>query len=247
MRWVERLLIFRLMSIFLSVSCLSCITQIKRVLIMPPGTEIHRQYRESVVRLTLQPGELGYDNNYASGFAISKDYLLTAGHFCTGLQENIKKKMNSKLILIEAADRDGVAYEAGYATISNNHSTHDMCILKSEGHSLLPLPLLGDMSIIETEDPVTVLGSPRNYFPVRRDGYIISKQAQHGIHVEPRQLLFIAINIEPGSSGSPVIWNGQVIGIVIRYLYDSTLKEAALATRGDHIIEFVDKYIDRSK
>jgi len=153
---------------------------------------------------------------------------------------------------VQIADRHGEIVDYAEATIvanaeKNKKAPHDMCLIKSEDHGLPPLELHGDMSVVEVEDPIVVIGAPSGYFPVRRDGFIISMTSQDPPHLTPRELMFLAVNIEPGSSGCPVIWNGKVIGIVVRYLYDHNLKDGALATRGDHVVEFVDRHIDRSQ
>ena len=230
---------------FMGVSCMSCITHQKRYIVVPPNGQVQQQYYDSVVLLYLKPGPKGSSNYQATGFAITEDYLLTAGHFCTRLQNNRQKGINSKYMGMQGSDRHGNPYEAGDAIIVANHHKHDMCIIKSNGHGLTPLPLLGDLSFVETEDKITTIGAPHGFFPVRRDGHVISKDSSKQPQLQMEQLLFIEVNIEPGSSGSPVIWNGQVIGIVVKLIYDNHLKDGALATRGDHVVEFVDKCIDR--
>lgn len=237
MHLFERILSISLIWLFLGVSCVACVTQVKRVLIMPPGSETPDQYHGSIARLYLQPGPKGNFPYQATAFAISDDYMLTAGHYCNRLQEQAKLGLVSKKIKVEGADRNGELYFVGTAIIVANHKKHDMCIIKSENHGLIPLKLFGDMSIIETEDKVTTIGAPRGFFPVRREGHIISKK--YGFC----KLILIALNVDPGSSGSPVIWNGRVIGIVVRHFHPIIFKDGALATRGDHIVKFVEKTI----
>jgi S1-C subfamily serine protease len=141
------------------------------------------------------------------------------------------------------ADQYGKVFYWGEATVLANHPSLDVCILESKNHLLEPLPLLGNMDSVFTGDPVITMGAPHGYFPVARDGRIIALTSPPPIKWDDKELIFIGINIEPGHSGSPLMWNGKVIGVMVRYFYPEHFLEGAFATRGDNVVKFVDKHL----
>lgn len=239
---LERLLVVAVVITFLFTSCVSCVTHMQRTVYVP-DTKEHTQLRTSVARVRLQPGEKGRSSLQATAFAITPDHLLTAGHFCRNAEVSMKKKIASQLVAVEAAGPDGMIYHNGDAKISAISDKHDICLLFSEGHMLDPLPFMTELEVIQSEDKITIIGAPRGYFPVRSDGRVISlygDESQFGVSEQP--LMPLRVDIEPGSSGSPVIWNGYVVGIVVKYI--GRLKNGALAVRSDHAVDFVSRHLD---
>lgn len=205
------------------------------------------QYHESVVRLSSLPGKASEEGDgriIATGFAIDSDHLVTAGHFCKDVRKlEIAKKASDQIALVSSS-HDGSLYLSGQATILAISDTYDLCLLFSEGHGIVPLPLADDMSMVETENKVTVIGAPANFFPVRREGHVIARRAGNLFRSGPHMLL-LAIDIQGGSSGSPVLMGGEVIGVVVILPYK--IHNAGLAEGVDVLHEFLDKNINNEE
>lgn len=197
--------------------------------------ENSHKYYDNVVRLHTTAKEEGKPGSQATGFAVTTRHLVTAGHFCENAKKGQEAGELAEDILIIGANFDGSLYELGTGKILAQSKDHDLClIVTEEEHGLVPLPILGSMDVLETEDVITVVGAPKSYFPVRRNGFIISTESPR---FKWKDMLFLAIDIQKGSSGSPVLWNGFVIGVIVILPYD--LHDAALAVRGDHLLEFI--------
>lgn len=249
MRWV-RFIFTILLCTFWGVFHITCAPPSlysKRALVVPP-VQGYQQYYKSIAKLLLTPGEEGFEGAQATGFAIDPDHLITAGHFCTVLQRKMRLGLASKEIQLLRSDKHGNTLEAGMAVIianaeKNKDPVEDICLLRSKDHQFLPLTFVNDMNLIETEDPIVVVGSPSGFFPIRREGHVSSLSMLSKSKDNINNLLLLSVNIQPGSSGSPVIWNGQVIGMIIKTFPDNILKDGALATRADRIVEFINRCI----
>jgi V8-like Glu-specific endopeptidase len=202
-------------------------------------TSAMEKYHTSVARIKGTSGEESTPaGGQATGWAVDKNHLITAGHFCESIKKGQKEKKLNKKILVTGSAIDGSTYKVGTATIVAQSEDHDLCLLKSLNHGLTILPILGNMDLVQTEDPITTIGAPVSYFPVRRFGTVISTLSPDFAW---KNMLFLNIDIQPGSSGSPVIWNGFVIGVIAMLPFN--LHNSALAVRGDHLLEFVNKNI----
>jgi len=192
-----------------------------------------------VALLQSTAGEKGFRGGTATGFAIDEQHLLTAGHFCEATMQLNKKGMVGKKILIVRSNSRGLPRIPILGSIVRHNKERDICIIKSSDHEMEAIPLAGSVSELRTEDIVTVVGAPNGFFPVRRDGRIISTLAYR--FQQFNDMLFIAVNIQAGNSGSPVIMNGEVIGMIV--IQPLTIHETALAVPVDEIKEFINKTI----
>ena len=185
------------------------------------------------------PGTKGFAGGLATGFGLDDDHILTAGHFCAAISQAQKRGLSGKYILVIRSDSRGLPRTPMPSKILAFDAEKDICILQSKDHSLRPLPLAESVAPLTAEDRITVIGAPHGFFPVRRDGRIISSLAYR--YHKFSDMLFLAVNIEKGSSGSPVIKDGFVVGMIVILPHD--LHEAALAVPIDEIREFIDKTI----
>jgi hypothetical protein len=191
----------------------------------------------SVVVLWSIAGENGDVNKAATGWAYDSNHIVTAGHFCEGLQKAMAEGMSSEEIGYTISDRQGGIEGEGRAEIKAVSEELDACLLTSPDHGLHPLPVLRDLDLVETGDPITVIGAPRAYFPIQRKGTVVNLSAYQYGPLEKHYML-LAVQIEKGNSGSPVLWNGYVMGMVD--LLPNRPKVAALALRGDHLTKFIE-------
>ena len=154
---------------------------------------------------------------FGTAWAVTPDLMITAGHLCKSAQARINAGQDYEILQWDFVDMKGSISEgekdARILAISNSH---DICILKSEDHGLTPLRLSQRVDLMLTGDMLTVTGYPHGIpFLVQKDGHIIAIDDEE---------LYIDIFIEPGNSGSPVLWMNEVVGMVVAYpISESTL------------------------
>ncbi len=97
-----------------------------------------------------------------------------------------------------------------------------------------------NFDVVEAEDPIVVVGAPAGKFPFRSDGYMAQKRAESWMSVYPKmEPMLIRIDIEGGSSGSPVLWGGEVIGMAV--MIPKRPHNAALAVPVTKLLDFVEE------
>lgn len=214
------------------VSCLPRTTNYNRTVIIDRDQEGIKLF-PSVARLVTVPKKKG-GLYIATGWAVDKDHIMTAGHFCEKATDMMKLKKIKRRIGIEVVNHIGrpIALLPGRIVSYVNEEHVDMCIIKSDDHGLAPLPIASTLFDVETEDKIFIMGAPKGKFPIRRDGYVWAI---------PDDALLVAVEIQPGNSGGPVIWRGEVIGMVIAVLLDTN--ECGIAVRSDTLLEFIQKTI----
>jgi hypothetical protein len=234
--------------LFLVISCVCCSQisdKVNTTTIWTGGKDAttleEEKYHDSVVIVESTPGTLGYVPKLATGFALDADHILTVGHFCLDVAWEQKLYKAGKYIRTIAADNRGLPKTPFYSEMVAFDEKTDICLLFSRGHGITPLALADTITTITAEDRITVIGAPLGYFPIRRDGRVISTLAYR---FKPyNNMLFLAVNIQKGSSGSPVIMGGAVIGMIA--VVPFYLDETALAVPIDSIREFLDKNVSR--
>lgn len=222
------------LALILSVSCISCSRFPNKI-----NNLLRSKFYSSVALLQLTPGEKGFKGGVATGFAFDEDYLLTAGHFCQSAAALLKEGFVGEKVLLVRSDKRGLPRTPILANIVGYDGKRDICIIKSEDHEMDVLSLAYSTSELRTEDEITVIGAPRGFFPVRREGRIISTLAYR--FQQFNDMLFIAINIQAGNSGSPVLRHGEVVGMIV--IQPLGIHETALAVPVDEIREFIKKTI----
>ena len=223
-----------LLSVMLGVSCLSCSRFSNKI-----NSLFRNKFYNSIALVQSTPGRNGHGGGTATAFAIDNKYLLTAGHFCEKIDSLKKIQMVGDKILVVRSDKRGMPRTPIIATMVAYDKSKDVCVLSVKGHGMQPLFLADSIALLTTEDEVTVIGAPRGFFPVRRDGRIISSLAYR--FQQFNDMLFIAVNIEVGNSGSPVIKDGEVVGMIV--ILPHHIHETALAVPIDEIRKFLNRTI----
>lgn len=221
-------------SILLGISCLSCSRFSNKI-----NNLFRNKFYNSIALLQSTPGELGDEGKMATGFAVDSDHILTAGHFCEAVDKLKKKEMAGDKITVVRSDKRGLPRIPIPATIVTYNRMKDVCILFAKKHGMRSIPMASSLALLTTEDKVTVIGAPYGFFPVRREGRIISSLAYR--FQQFNGMIFIAVNIQAGNSGSPVIKDGEVIGMVA--ILPHHIHETALAVPINEIKEFLNKTI----
>ncbi len=157
--------------------------------------ELAKKARTSIVLITMT-GRESSDNRLGTGFVISADGLIATNLHVIGEARPISVQMpdGKKLAVTEirAWDRN-----------------LDLAVLKVDGKDL-PALELGDSAKLEQGAPMVALGNP---YGLKSSvvGGVISEVRE----IEGRRMLQLAMPVEPGNSGGPVLdGQGKVVGIV---------------------------------
>lgn len=140
-------------------------------------------------------GRDGRDASFSTGFVISRDGLIATAFHSVAEGYGIR---------VESADGHDLPVTHVHARLE----AADLIVLKVNAKELEPLPL-GDSSLIEDGQSVVAVGHPLG----RKNSVVsglVSRRETIGI-----ELLQLAMSIERGSSGEPVVdRKGNVIGVV---------------------------------
>lgn len=168
--------------------------------------ELTAASRPSIVTVT-QIGRGGEQEALGTGFVVSKDGLIATNMHVIG---------NSRLIRVQL--HDGSLHD-----VTEIHATDpslDLALIKINKKDLKPLAL-GNSDKIKQGQPVMVIGNPQGLEFSVVEGVISAMR-----EVEDTTMIQIAVPIEEGNSGGPLIdMEGKVQGII-------TLKSAVTSNLG---------------
>lgn len=170
------------------------------------ATELATNAKESVVAVSFA-GRDGRQAGLGTGFVISKEGLIATNLHVIGEARPISVQF-----------LNGKKYD-----VSAIHATDrqmDLAILKIEANDLKPLPL-AEPDSLKQGAPIVVLGNPQGL------RYSVVQGVNSGARkIDGKPMIQLAIPIEPGNSGGPVLdAEGRVQGIV-------TLKSAVTRNLG---------------
>jgi S1-C subfamily serine protease len=105
------------------------------------------------------------------------------------------------------------------ATVALYDANHDIAVLRVTAHGT-PLSFLSTEPTRDTK--IQVVGFPLNGTRSRADGYVEGQLSGDGRNfynqdLEERTVLALEVNVKPGNSGSPVLVNGRVAGVLESY------------------------------
>jgi S1-C subfamily serine protease len=157
--------------------------------------ELARQARPAVVVITYT-GRDGKPQGLGSGFVISADGLIATNLHVVG---------EARPVTVQTAD--GKRFPVTAVQASDRAS--DLAVLRIDAHGLPSLEL-GDSDTLKNGQAVLALGHPRGL-----EYSVVSGIVSGTPTVEDRRMIQLAIPIEPGNSGGPVLdRQGRVQGIV---------------------------------
>lgn len=239
---MERVVASVALLIFLFASCVGCVTKVQRVVLSTKDPGDSQKYWPSVAIVKTAPGE-EYDNVGSAGtaWAIDKDRLLTAGHVCESYQRLARqKRASSEGLMVLRSDNHGDLHEAGFAEVVKVNSTIDMCLLSKKNHRLRPIKISDKIDLLETEDAVFYVGGPASTLPTRVYGRVIKTKTNEEEYGRWMNTILLSIDVQGGASGSPLIWNGEAIGMIVaRTMGSRNLTHGGFAVRSDDLLEFI--------
>lgn len=157
--------------------------------------DLTKSSRASIVTITVQ-GRDGKLQGLGTGFVVSAEGLIATNLHVIGESRPISAQLPDGRTLavqsIHASDRE-----------------LDLALLQVDARDLVPLPL-GESAKVQDGEAIVALGNPRGL----RNSVVAGLVSGHR-EVEGRKMLQLAIPIESGNSGGPVLdMQGRVIGVV---------------------------------
>ena len=151
--------------------------------------------RKSVVVIT-SGGRDGRNDGMGSGFILSADGLIATNFHVIGEGRSVRVQL-----------ADGKQYDA--QAIHASDRTLDLAVLKIDAKDL-PVLELGDSDTLKQGQSVVAFGSPRGL-----KNSVVSGVVSGVREVEGRPMIQVAIPIEPGNSGGPLVdLQGRAQGIM---------------------------------
>jgi regulator of sirC expression with transglutaminase-like and TPR domain len=161
----------------------------------PSVEELAKKVRPSVVVITVR-GRDGKREGLGTGFVVSADGLIATNRHVIG---------EGRRIRVETAD--GKQHDV--TAIHASDRKLDLAILRIDAKGLTPLEL-GDSSKLKDGQAVVAMGNPQGLRHSVVSG-VVSGQRD----IEGRPMIQVAIPIEPGNSGGPLLdMSGHVHGIL---------------------------------
>jgi regulator of sirC expression with transglutaminase-like and TPR domain len=157
--------------------------------------ELVKYAKPSVVVVTMA-GREGNEQGLGTGFVISKDGLIATNMHVIG---------ESRPIAVQT--HDGRKLEVTEVYASDRHL--DLAVVRVKADDLQPLDV-GDSDAAVQGEQLVVLGNPRG---LRHS--VVAGVLSGTREIDGRNMLQIAMPIEPGNSGGPVLdMKGRVLGVV---------------------------------
>ncbi len=157
--------------------------------------EIAAQLKPSVCVITAR-GREAKRENLGTGFVVSADGLIATNAHVIG---------EGRAVAVEFAD--GRKFDA--VAIHAHDAKRDMAVIKIDAKDLKPIPL-GDSDTLKDGQAVIALGNPKGL-----KHSVVSGVVSGTREIDGRKMIQIAIPVEPGNSGGPLVdLFGRVHGIV---------------------------------
>lgn len=157
--------------------------------------KLFAKVRPAVVIITFA-GRDGQREGLGTGFAVDRDGLIATNLHVIG---------EARPISVETAD--GKRHDVTVVEASDRAA--DLALLRIDAHDLTPLDL-GDSDTLKQGQPIVAVGNPHGLTHSVVTG-IVSGQRE----IDGRQMIQLAIPIEPGNSGGPLLdLDGRVHGLL---------------------------------
>lgn len=157
--------------------------------------ELAATLKKSVVVVTFT-GRTGKQEGLGTGFVVGADGLIATNLHVIG---------EARPIFVTTADGKKHDVLAVHAT----QKSHDLALLKIAAKDLVPLPL-ADSSKLAQGAPVVAIGNPHGL-----EHSVVSGVVSGRREVDGKPMIQLAIPIEPGNSGGPLVdLDGRVHGIL---------------------------------
>jgi S1-C subfamily serine protease len=143
----------------------------------------------------------------ATGVAVNKKYLITAGHFCRAVKNN--PILSDEIEIVFVNNNGELAVKGDVPEIVKIDDAKDLCLLSQKRHGIVPLPIMKHfLRDINIGDEVVAIGSPYGAFPTKTKGNVVDPNYNGKV--------IHSAATAPGNSGGPLInEHGELIGITV--------------------------------
>ncbi len=171
-------------------------------------------------------------------------FLLTAGHICDNATTVEVSKAIPALNVVSThynlISRDGTEFSG--VTVVNDDDDHDLCLLTVAGDLGPAIPLGSDP---EYGQHVRYIGAPHGHWggglaPIF-EGIFAGRGYPYGMKTgtDPsHERIMVTVNAAGGASGSPIMYRGSAIGILVSTYTDTSWEVAAVPA--DQIKKFIE-------
>lgn len=180
----------------------------------------------------------------ATGFAIDKDHIITAGHFCMSAFEIVTTekiiKAEFKALFLEHGKETLVSID-GLKMMAVDLD-NDLCMVLRPDHGITPVKLSSKKEF-KIRDKVYTVGAPASTFPLEAEGHISLPLIE--VDKEDSALnnkMLLSLPIYKGNSGSPIFDDqGEVIGVIV--MGNPRFEHITYATRLAELKVFIRKIL----
>jgi len=209
---LQALLIGAVLFLFGIGPCLSCVGTVGHT-ISPDTLESQEPLFPSVAMVT-------NEQYLATAWPVTDKLLFTAGHFCAHHIAMVAvgdvEDTALKIVLVKSNGMHGKAISTKIVAVLEEP---DICLLETVDHGMPPLEL-GSPNQLVAGDLLVVAGCPQVGPFAQTYGTVMAFE-------EPT--LLMNLWVEPGNSGSPVLHDGQVVGMVIGYYPEARMVSYAVS------------------
>lgn len=175
---------------------------------------IARRAKESLVVITTS-GREGTTQGIGTGFALSQNGLIATNLHVIGEGRSFTVQ-------------DAAGKPLGVKGVRAFDRALDLAILEVESSGLPPLELASTEKVTDGQ-PVVVMGNPHGLKYSVVSGVVSGRR-----EIEGRKMLQLAVPIEPGNSGGPVLdMSGRVLGVVT--MKSAVTNNLGFAVEGDYL------------
>jgi S1-C subfamily serine protease len=187
------------------------------ITVTPPQAQINPQdLIGSVVMLKIERIDEPGSGLVATGFAISEDYIMSAGHFCGAAVEGPLMPLVHENVNIHFLNDKDEEYYYPDGEIVAVDEQKDLCLVKREGHGLTPLEIARPyLDTIRVGDRAYTIGAPAGFFPSITEGYVVQLKTNLPGYPMLDNSILLSLAAFHGNSGGPIINSeGKVIGVM---------------------------------
>ncbi len=185
-----------------------------------PVERLAESVKNSVVQISFT-GRNGKTQGLGTGFVLSRDGLIATNYHVLG---------EARPIFVELADKSKLDVKSIHASDRNL----DLAIVKVDAKNLQVLSL-GDSELVRQGQSIVVMGNPHGLKHSVVSGVLSNRREMEG-----RKMLQIAMPIEKGNSGGPVLdMDGNVLGVVT--MKSAVTENLGFAVEINHLKPLIDK------
>lgn len=192
---------------------------------------------ESVVKISVNLKGKNSEALSGSGFAIDNNYIVSAGHVCTGILVYQDQGLLANDIILTYYNSKFKEEQIHKAQIIDIDIMNDICLLYSKKHGLTPLKF----AYKETQiyDTVYIIGAPLGVLGSVSEGKVMALDKDFGAFAKGKTVVSAAA--APGNSGSPVLNDmGHIIGILV--MGHGEYDHLSIITTKEKVLRFLRKH-----